>query len=1525
MALNTDGALSFDAVIQNTQFKRQIDEIERRIRGLAVNTEKETGRMDTAFRRVAAGIGAYFSVQALSGFTRELIRVRGEFEQFDVAIQTILGNKARADALTAQVIDLAATTPFQLTDITKATQQLLAYGSVAEDIADEITMLGDVASGVSQPIGDLVYLYGTLRTQGRAYTRDILQFTSRGVPIIHELANVLGVAESQVQKLVEAGRVGFPEIEQAFRNMTQEGGIFAGLMERQSATIVGQLANLRDQWDQMLNEIGESTQGVFSGAISTARTLIEHYEEIGKAIAVIITTYGAYRAAVVAVTLAKRADAFITTKAIALQKLELLQGRALTLEQARRLVQQRLLTVSNLKLMASQLKLNAVMLANPYVLAATAVVGLTAAIIAYSKRLTTAERAQRDFNKAMQDGKDRTGEQIDAAQEHIRVIKDETETLFAQLKAREQLLRTFPDLIKNMSVEEIRLISLEEWQRKFNETRDEREIEQARKYYQEQIALADELRKKLEEAVAARSGRFSNAGFYVDTSVILLRQQLERAEAAAETAKEALDKLLIRQFEANATDEEKLARYEQQRDVLQHQVDQLQEMTKAAAKFPFYFDDAQKSIGQMRLDFLIRQLDEVNRKINQLVKPREQRTVAEEIDRLQQSLAEQQRILSDLRQPTAVFDLDAIEKAEAEIKSITDQLRALGVEGEKSAPFGSLKYWEDVAKRAEEIISLTPRENEAEIRKQQEIKTKAEQKAEEIRQLIAKRSFDEELEYKRKQYELYQRWIQFTSQEAADEQFATLIADGKGYVDFLQRQIKKLQAKIDSGAASNTEIEQFQTLNIELQDATGAQSKIDLFRDKLEQAKEEAISLTDYIKRLREEQDKLAGDRTDFGFSARGVVAVELQEAERERAKLLQQFIQDTQTTEQRELQIVQNFNDLRAEANRQYLQGRLKDREAVMNKIAQAEQEALAAERARVAESGEFYQKLFGDIVNYGVRSLRELADQTQAVLDSARRTQSADGQEYFLVDIPALNEEGEVVKKQVKLTLEDFIRFQNQIIAIQGEIRTKNPFVAIGESWKEMQRAFAEGDDADISRAINEFNASISEATSKLSEWGRTLSKVLGEDAARAIDTLGQLAEGLASIGAGIASKNPVSIIDGVVKVIGALGDVLTRGKQIAEENRKIQQLINELQREFNLLLNERIRLQESAYDSVFIDDWVNSLQQAHKAIDDANQAFQDLLKVTDVNLFGISKTLAGDAASALGDTRDATIEEFLRALKVQTGWKRGGFLGLGKPDAVFGSLLEAFPELIQNGEFMVAEAEKLLSIMGDLLPEETKEALQALIDWTKQAEEAQKQIESVIESIAGRLGNELRDALVTAFEEGTDAAMAFGDAVEGVLEDIISSQIFNAVFGPALKHLQEDIIASFDPVTGDQSLTDDFAKFFAQVPELIDSFNEGLEEAQRQAKRYGFDLFESTVDTADKTLTGGIKSVSEETAGIIAGQMNAIRINQAENLRLVRQSLLYQAEIASNTRYNRHLESIDRKLDALQNNPLRAQGLG
>ena len=369
--------LHFDITGDNSNFLRKLREVETGVTNTSKEIEKNGLVIEDMFNKMtkaAAAFGAGFTAKEL---IQNIIQVRGEFQQLEVAFTTMLGSSEKANVLMAQLTETAAKTPFDLQGVANGARQLLAYGTSAEDVNETLIRLGNIAAGLSQPLGDLVYLYGTTMTQGRLYTQDLNQFTGRGIPMIKELAKEFGVAESEIKGMVEAGMIGFPEVQKVIQNLTNEGGMFFNLMQEQSKTITGQISNIGDSFSMMLNEIGKANEGIINDALSSVSYLIENYEKVGKILIELVGTYGAYRTALMAIT-----------------ALHNLQAAGITALTAKEAIHYSWLVLTQ----KAQSLLNKTLLANPYVAVAAAVAALGLGIYKLVTYQTEAEKAQERLN-----------------------------------------------------------------------------------------------------------------------------------------------------------------------------------------------------------------------------------------------------------------------------------------------------------------------------------------------------------------------------------------------------------------------------------------------------------------------------------------------------------------------------------------------------------------------------------------------------------------------------------------------------------------------------------------------------------------------------------------------------------------------------------------------------------------------------------------------------------------------------------------------------------------------------------------------------------------------------------------------------------------------------------------------------------------------------------------------------------------------------------------------------------------------
>lgn len=307
---NINGGLGFAATLDIDDFNVSADAMDRHIRQVSTNIQMEAEDMEQSLldfaQKGAMYIQAYLVGQGMTGLLQSIAEVRGQFQQLEIAFGTMLGSEQKAKDLMDQMIQTAAKTPFDLAGVAGGAKQLLAYGTAAEKVNDTLVRLGNIAAGLSIPLNDIVYLYGTTMVQGRLYAQDVRQFTGRGIPLVKELARMYGVTADEINNMVSAGKIGFPEVEKVINGMTDAGGQFYNLMEKQSASLTGMLSNLSDSWDSMLNDIGTKNQEVFADAINGASYLVEHYQQILDILEAVAVSYGSLRAAIMLNTLATK-------------------------------------------------------------------------------------------------------------------------------------------------------------------------------------------------------------------------------------------------------------------------------------------------------------------------------------------------------------------------------------------------------------------------------------------------------------------------------------------------------------------------------------------------------------------------------------------------------------------------------------------------------------------------------------------------------------------------------------------------------------------------------------------------------------------------------------------------------------------------------------------------------------------------------------------------------------------------------------------------------------------------------------------------------------------------------------------------------------------------------------------------------------------------------------------------------------------------------------------------------------------
>lgn len=313
---NIGGGLGFKATLDIDDFNVSAATMERHIKDFSNTAAQEAAAVEDSFQQMTEKAGQYISYyligQGMNNLVSSIVSVRGQFQQLELAFGTMLGSTAKATDLMQQMVDTAAKTPFDLMGVAEGAKQLLAYGVSADKVNDTLVRLGNIASGLSIPLNDIVYLYGTTMVQGRLYAQDVRQFTGRGIPLVKELAEKYHTTADNINAMVSAGKIGFPDVEEVLNKMTNAGGQFYQLMEKQSSSLTGQIANLEDAWDSALNSFGEQTEGALSAGIQGATYVVEHMDDVVRILKSVAIAYGSVKAATVLASVATKGYTGIT-------------------------------------------------------------------------------------------------------------------------------------------------------------------------------------------------------------------------------------------------------------------------------------------------------------------------------------------------------------------------------------------------------------------------------------------------------------------------------------------------------------------------------------------------------------------------------------------------------------------------------------------------------------------------------------------------------------------------------------------------------------------------------------------------------------------------------------------------------------------------------------------------------------------------------------------------------------------------------------------------------------------------------------------------------------------------------------------------------------------------------------------------------------------------------------------------------------------------------------------------------------
>ena len=591
--LNEPQGSSYSIGIDISEALKNLEQLSGRIERMGKdiaqsNAESASGidRLNDKFKSLAATVGIGFGLNELKGFASEVINVRTQMESYETSLEAMLRSKEKADAMLGTFREMAATTPLTLGALAGGAQTMLGFGLASESVVPHLKAIGDISGGNAEKFNSLVLVFSQMSSLGKLVGQDLIQMINAGFNPLEEISRKTGKSIGVLKEEMSKGAITSKMVQDAFISVTQEGGRFNGMLEKQGQGLMGLQAQFQGAWETMLNNIGQGQEGVIREGYKLAIDLIKNYEKVGQVLAGIVIAVGAYKAALIACNV-------VESVSLSIKAAHTLALRA----QAMGLSGVTTATVLARNATAS---LNATLLANPYVLIASLVAGLAVGIYALATADSEAERAQKAFNETIKEQADALEEADGKAQQLVSTIRNSNSTNYQRQKAFENLIKIYPSLIGKINAETLALMDQVEALKLLNKLKDEKELKDKAdklksldKKISDREASANE--KHWYDALANQGGSAQAGGYTYtkkgDTQLEVMRRERALLANDYEKTKKA-------QEWGNKSKDEKIKALESENNERNNRIKQLETAQNKAGQ------DKHKEVIQWRIDKL---------------------------------------------------------------------------------------------------------------------------------------------------------------------------------------------------------------------------------------------------------------------------------------------------------------------------------------------------------------------------------------------------------------------------------------------------------------------------------------------------------------------------------------------------------------------------------------------------------------------------------------------------------------------------------------------------------------------------------------------------------------------------------------------------------------------------------------------------------------------------------------------------------------------------------------------------------
>ncbi len=1408
-----------------------------------LDAETKANLLDATLKKVGMTLGGVFTAQKAMEFVKTMIEVREEVENLSISFETLLGSKDQANSFFGELRQYAVETPLMLNDLASGAQTMLGFNIAAEKVIPTLKEIGDISMGDRDRFNSLVLAFSQMSATGKLMGQDLLQMINAGFNPLATMAEKTGKSIGQLKDEMSAGAISSEMVAQAFADATAEGGKFHGMLEKQSKGLKGQLSNLEGAIDDMFNAMGEQSEGLLTGSIEVASSLVKHYEEVGRALLSLVAVYGTYKAAVLATVAVQQAASFVeNVRLVMMFRKEL--GLATAAQQA-------------FNLSAS---------ANPYVLLATVILSAAAALAIYYKECSAVEDESERVTEREKEQADAINEKKNAIEECINTIADETAAEQDKQAALEKLKTLMPSVFEKYKTEKNLIDQLTQARREYNE----------------------ELRE--EQNLKGEGNLKSDQQRVVDLKNYLrLRQQyFEKGESQMSSDDLSQYKSLDKKYHDEV---------QESRGWFQHFNSAIREMIKASEgtvwrdvqqvrtnyhnKFMADLNTMNKDTAQKTIDYYknaIKTAQDQGKKLFQI--PGE--AVATSVEELQNRIkSATSRIKSIQENASKDYMKDAKTawtNAKNEVAKVIKNRNDRSLYPDEASYLAALKKARDDEKKAKANYEATggdtSKKNKVKktgLTDAEKANIKAAEQEEKERQVEAAKRKQEATE-KQTAFDLKQAEIDGL-QEGFDKELATI---NLNYDKLIEANRLRKQEWID-------DLQKISDLSFE--QAHPDWKKQGLKRPTVSSddlSADQKNYLTQYeAAALKFKQDSEAKLYKDL--------LSKYEDYEAQRARIRAKYAEDKSLIEQAK---GTDGNALSEDAKARALAELAKQEKASLKAVDDAQLTELSKENKALVE-------MFSDTSTKSVAEVQKIIDRIKLLMAYLKATKDGEG------TAEVKDSKGETVRRVTQKEMvdmgfspEDLTTLEKspeklkalteQLEKLKKEVVSKNPFEALATAVKDFFKQSEDGDAKGLDAKVKSLGESAAASADVVGDLAGKLSSMFeaaGNDTmAEAMGTVQDTMSSVSNISKGFAEGG---LFGGVQAIAGEAISYLTKAFEANARHKealeKIMQEVIAQQREYNLLLLEQ-NLEYEKAETIFGTDSYGKATNAVKVMKAAYADLKNEIAGTADQQKQFAWTETGSLFwNAVANSNYSKLKEAyagLADIEVKTGHKKTGLFGWGKGKDLYSSILDVYPQLIDSAGNLNRElAESILNSRE--FADNDKEALQYIIDLYDEAEEAWDEVKDYFEDIFGDLGQTLSDALVDAFKNGTDAGEAFADSLTEMLETLAEQMIYTVTLAPYLEKAQEEMLN----VMKREDLTDEekFGNYVRILDEMTDSalsqqgtFTSLMEKYQQLAKEKGLNLWEAD-STTQTGKSGAYTTASQESITKLEGLYTSMLIHE------------------------------------------------